>query len=301
MPAFANMGNFRNFVAVANPNFERWKRSSLRPLIAVLENQAGTPRQVVDAIADLPQADTKKYRDPLHYVLATYPGLPQNAADFMNIGVIPHTNAARYLRTPMPPNFHPFGQQADRVYVQPPSAFTNRTLEQFILSNRRRTGVVMVHLSDDDDAGMDTDFDGRTCLAHMHSVLRVARWCGLPLSALSMNPNRYLNPILNAEFIQCPNRIATTELATHTGTHIQAFRQFAERHENLVVMGFDASVCVFANVFGANDKLPDLNFRPPLVTLANVVMSRAALATAGPIQIQTPTFGVGEYGPLANI
>jgi hypothetical protein len=85
------------------------------------------------------------------------------------------------------------------------------------------------------------------------------------------------------------------------GTLDAGLRNFVTQRANLVVMGFDGSVCVFANVFGANEYMAPLTpqftppFRPPLVSLANVVMSRAGIVTNGPLYSPaSSSFGAAE-------
>jgi len=300
MAAFAHNVGFMKLVRDANPGYGKWKRSSLHELKGLLENINGTPRQVLDAMIKLPTVKILRYINAIHYVLALYPGLSVNAATFLNMGVLGESNAARYMRTPMPGNFNPTGPQNGRVFVSPPCESLNLTLEQFILSNRRRVGVVLIHLSDDDEVGMDAIFQGRTCLEHMRSVLWVAGLVGCSACALTMIEDRTLCSVLSDEFNQMNGCVEVCVTDTHMGSVKQNFQNFARQHENLIVLGFDASVCVFANVFGANETMPDGSFRPPLSTMANIVMSRAGLSTGGTIQVQTSSFGVSEYGSLAN-
>ena len=73
------------------------------------------------------------------------------------------------------------------------------------------------------------------------------------------------------------------------------YRTFAAAHNNVVVMGFDANICVNANLFGSRETMPDGSFIPPLTSMTNVVTSRAVLATTGAIY---PFHNQGEYGVL---
>jgi hypothetical protein len=299
MPAYAQINNFMNLVRAANPQFERVLNSSLRPLINVLNNVAGTGVQVCTAIAALPADKVKRYLDPLYYLLSTYPGLPANAATNLHMGALDKTNAALYQTTPRPPNFNPSGPVNARVFVTPPSAFANLTLEQYILGNRATTGVLLIHLSSP-QPGMDSLFNGRSTITHIKSVLRTARLTGCPVCALTMEANSDVCPFLRPEYNQIHNPIRVYEPHTHMGGNHLAFRNFAASRANIVVMGFDANVCVFANVFGSMETMPDGSFKPALVSMGNVVMSRAGLVGTGGVSSNTPTFGQAEYGPLFN-
>jgi hypothetical protein len=299
VPAYANIQNFQNLVRAANPTFERRKASSLRPLITILESATGTANQVDQALSALAANKVGRYLDALYYLLATYPGLPANAATHLNIGALQKTNAVRYALTPMPHNFTPTGPQAGRVFVTPASGFLNQTVEQFILCNHANTGVLLIHLSGT-QAGMDLVFNGRTVLKHMNSVLRVARLKGCQLCVLTMNASSDVCAELRAEYNQYANRVRVYEPHHHMGSIDANFRNFATAHTHVVVMGFDAGVCVFANVFGSDERMPDNSYRAPLATLTNVVMSRATLVSNGNIWSQSATMGAAEYGPLFN-
>jgi hypothetical protein len=60
-------------------------------------------------------------------------------------------------------------------------------------------------------------------------------------------------------------------------------------------MGFDANICVNANLFGSPEKMPDDSFVSPLTSMTNVVTSRAVLVTGGQI---VPVNNDAEYGVL---
>ncbi len=299
MAAYANINNFMRVVRAANPTFERWVKSSLRPLIDVLNNPAGTPNQVCQAIAALQVVKVNRYIDALYYLLATYPGLPAHAATNLHLGPLLKTEAVRYQRTAMPGNFNPAGQQAGRVFVQPNPTTLGLTLEQYILANHANTGLLLIHLSDK-EPGMERLFNGRSNLTHMASVLRVAVLKRCQVCVLTMDNKSDVCPVLRAEFSQAINPVRVYEPNKHMGSVHQAFRAFAAAHTNVVVMGFDAGICVFANVFGANETMPDGSFRPALASLTNVVMSRAGLVSNGEVtSTASPTMGA-EYGPLFN-
>ena len=300
MPAYVQLATFKKFVLTANPTFQRVKASSLAPLLAVLANVNGTAQQVGQAIAALPVAKVNRYLDALYYLLATYPGLPNNAVDNLHLGPLNQTAAVFYTQTAVPANYAPGAVQAQRVLVVPPSVARAQTIEQFLFHNRMTTGIVLIHLSAV-QPGMENVYNGRTTLAHMTSVLQDGRLLNCPVCVLTMdNANNLCHPLL-AEYNSFANRTRVYEHGGHMGGISADFRNFAAARANLVVMGFDACVCVFANVFGANERMPPNNaYRPPLISMANVVMSRAALVTRDRISSTSRTMGEAEYGPLFN-
>jgi hypothetical protein len=300
-----NLTDFMQFVHTANPTYERRVRSSLHNLVKILNDAMGNPNQVCNAIAALPADKVNKYIDALYYLLATYPGLPADACTHLHLGPLGKTNAVKYRRTPVPGNFNPVGQQNLRVFVKPQSKSLNRTVEQFILEHSANTSVILIHLSEADVAGMDTTFNNRSTLTHICSVLRVARLMNCPICALTMKANAVCLP-MQKEFDNFSNSVTVREPNSHVGSIHARFRNFARNRRNMVVMGFDACICVFANVFGANERMAPRYqddqppYRPPLVSLANIIMSRATLATGRDIAVQTPSYGQEEYGPLFN-
>jgi hypothetical protein len=300
MAVYAQVANFMIQVRSANLNYERFTRSSLRPLLAVLNNVNGTAQQVCQAIAALPADKTLRYLDPLYYLLSNYPGLPANAATNLNLAPLSKTEAHYYSQVPMPGNFNPAGPQAGRVFATTQNILPlGLTLEQYIIENHALVGVLLIHLSDV-VVGMELMFNGRSTLTHIKSVIRVARLMGCPLCCLTMKATADVCAPLAPEYNQVGGRVRVLEPRTHTSNDVN-FTTFVAAQQNLVVMGFDADVCVFANVFGSNEPNPGPAFRPPLLTQTNIVMSRAALVSNRNISsIASPSMGANEYGPLFN-
>lgn len=299
----AHMANFMRLVRAANPGFNR-PRSSLDGLIGVLESAAGTGTQVCNAVAGLPIAKTKRYIDALYYLLSTYAGLPANPAANMNLGTLNETEAVLYTQTPMPATFQPSGPQATRVFCTPPNAAQGMTLEQFLIDNRANTGLILIHLSGVVNGMNNKIFNDRSCLTHMTSVLKVARLCNVGLCVLTMDNTSDVCVPMRAEYNQYPASTRVYEPHHHMGSIDANFTNFATGNTNCVVMGFDAGICVFANVFGADERMgagPAFPYRAPISTLTNVVMSRAGLVTANTVTtVASPTMGQAEYGPIWN-
>ncbi len=108
---------------------------------------------------------------------------------------------------------------------------------------------------------------------------------------------------LQTEVNLFPGNLTTSVNETgnaHMGNRHQAFRDFVNNNGTMIVMGFDANVCVRANLFGAEEYYDDNignahKTVPPIVSMADVVTSRAMLVSATPI---APIQHQGEYGAL---
>ena len=291
MAAYQEINDFMQLVRAENANFERWKKSSLRPLINILNDSAGNANQVSGALANLPAPKINKYLDALYYLLATYPGLTANDLHLPTMG---KTNAARFTRTALPATFNPQVPVQDRLVAQ--SAFLGQTVEQYLIDNAAGTGVILIHLSGFQPAMSDV-YNSRRVVDHMNSVLRVAKAKNCDLCILYQNA-----PPVCAELQATANAFNGTTLAhvhpQHMGARDQAFYNFATNHTNCVVMGFDACVCVRANLFGSTETMPlGGGYVAPVVSLTNVVTSRAVLVCNGPI---SPIADRGEWGVLTD-
>lgn len=309
MPAFAQIPAFMLLVQAANPTYGRFSplvRSSLAPLIAVLNNVNGTAAQVVAEIALLRgQADVMhvnkavKYKEALHFLQRQYP-IPQAQWEVLGANL---ARAVRYTQTAMPPIFNPYGPNmynphfTDRVTpVCAAVATPSQSVEDFIYTSAAPVGVVMIHLSAYQN-GMYHMVDGKRVVDHMNSVLRAARHnhgsaCALVINAPGVCAD------LATEFNAFGNQLLVNETGHyHLGSVHAAFRTFITTYPTIVVMGFDASVCVRANLFGSPEyphgAVVNDNALDPITTMANVVTSRALMVTQGPI--------IGaEYGLLTG-
>lgn len=293
MPAYARLNDFMQRVRAANAHFERVRNSSLHALIDILKSATGSAAQVENALAALSLQKTLKYKAALYFLQGTYPGLTPNIVQFGPLG---KSNAARFTQTGVPPAYNPGMPALDRVVA--PSVFLNRTIEQFILQSPVPPGILLIHLSTW-IANMNDVFDGDKVVDHMRSVLRVGVDNGCDLCVLYQNAPvvcQELDPVVNA-FLP---RTAVHIHPQHMGARDANFRNFAANHTAVIVMGFDASVCVRANMFGSSETMPGggaAAWVRPLVTLTDVVTSRAVLVTSGNI---APFHHRGEYGVLFN-
>jgi len=153
---------------------------------------------------------------------------------------------------------------------------------------------MLIHLSGFQPP-MNDIFNGRRVVGHMNSVLRIGRLCGCDLLCLHMEGNPVCNELEDAANAFEGRKTDLLVHPEHMGGRSMVYRNFAATHNNVVVMGFDANVCVNANLFGSPERMPDGSFIPPLTSMTNVVTSRAVLVTAGQI---FPFDNQGEYGVL---
>lgn len=295
MPRYHQFVAYMADVKRANSHFERIVKSSLRPLNTLLQNPASTAVQVRNAIQALPAAKTAKYRDALWYLMATYPGF--NA---INLPVGLHgqgtTNTALYTQTALPLNYDPSTRPPRRN--RPPSAWQNMSAEQWLLSTGGTIGILLVHLSGFQNA-MNNLFNGRRSVDHMNSVLRIGRLVGADLLCLHMEGNATCPQLSEAAGAYGGNKTDLHITPQHMGGRSQVYRNFAANHNHVLVMGFDANICVNANLFGSPEKMPPNNdFVPPLTSLTNVTSSRALLVSNGVI---FPFDNQGEYGVLNGL
>lgn len=300
---------FEQLARNANPHFERFARSSLRPLMNLLRSGHDTPHQVRQAfhlIARTPDvrfpSKAIKYKGALNYLLQTYPvGL---VAQGCSVGGSIKANAARFNQTAIPAAFDPLV-----LRLVAPCAWVQPTVEDYIIRRAaaEQIGVLIIHM-EGRQPGMDTPIDGWQVIDHMKSVLRVANRAGLPLFVLDLQGNLVLDelrPAVTAFGAAGANRLThVTVHPQHSAFHSAAFTPWLGGKQTVVVMGFDADICVRANLFGVNEPAPagqrvGLNgVVAPLVGRVAVVTSRAMLVTGGTI---SPVNHHGEYGLLYGL
>jgi len=283
MAASQKLHEFIARVQAVSPNFEQ--KNWLRPLIDVLNDIHGSLHNVRDVLADVPPAKAKRYKNALYYLLGTYPGW-STLVNSVNFGPLEKLNAAEFSKTDLPQGYNPARPKADRIITA--SRFLNMTVEQFLISSPG-AGVILIHLSKHDE-GMGMVFDGEKCIDHIKSVPRVANDNKRDLCILHTETPPVL-AALQAEVEASEHKVNVLE-KQHMGARQQPFLTFAQSHNEVVVMGFDATICVEANLFGAAETMGDRSFGPPLTTLCNVVTSRAVLVSTGALpRLTKPQWG----------
>lgn len=290
-------------VNAANPTFGRFAPlvgSSLGPLIAVLNSPNCSAAAITNAITALRnQADplhinkANKYKNALHFLQRVYPIAP---AQWVPLGA--HRSAAvHYAQTAMPAIFNPLGPGMYNAVTRLTPVCTavatpSQTVEDFIYTSPAPVGVVMIHMSAYQN-GMYQLIDGKRVIDHMNSVLRAARHnhgnaCALVINATSVCAD------LAVEFNAFGNAVLVNETGNyHMGGAQPAFNNFVALYPTIVVMGFDASICVRGNLFGTTEHTSTAlgaNSITPLTAQANVVTSRALLVETG--SVTGPEYGL---------
>jgi hypothetical protein len=304
MPKYAKLNRFMKLVKEANPEFERRMKSSLRPVINLLESDAGTPTSVFNALKQLPAEKIRKYRFALYYLLATYPQLPMSAVNF---GTSAKTEAVRFSKTPLPPDWNSWfvtDGSVDKSKIIDPKPFyrlranqitsLGQTVENFLLTPGIK-GIVLIHMAEVEHEITTSNYDGWSGKDHINSVLRVGSAGGHKLCVLTQG-DREVCPGLEKEVEKFgANKLTVTVPGHHMGGRNPDFLSFAKANNPIVVMGFDATVCVTANMFGCPEQLLTTGaWVEPLVSLAAVVTSRAVLVGSD----IDPIDHRGEWGPL---
>jgi hypothetical protein len=322
-PAF-QMTEFRRLLVQANPTVESglaakaFGKSSLQPLMEILNSDKGTADQVRAQLQLLAGtrdgvygSKANKYKQALYYLELTYP-----IAIGQRVGVGADKARAVILhksgRQPSVKTWRKYVKDDARSWAPEAKdgmelATATRiegvpgTVEEFILNEPAQTGVIMIHLQGFQDS-MNRVYDGWKALDHMRSVLRVAAAVKLRLLVLKVAQGdavcAELKPAL-AGF----GEVREVYVARHSGFHDASYREFVGGLRNVVVMGFDADVCVHINVFGGPELLDATDeerrtnapSRPvgALLSEVNVITSRPLLVARG----FNGVVDRAEYGP----
>lgn len=292
----------------------------LKNLIEVLNRDHYSPEDVrrnIQTLAATSDATyltlANKFRQALWYLQETYPIKTDKW-----VSVVPNeslSSAAYYEKTNMPANFNTYQippqtlteqeeieatkqkiiRQAsgidrtltieDTDHLMTKNCWLGKTIEEHIITSDYKPGVILIHLGDYRN-GMETMIDGYPVVEHIKSVLRVAQKEDGDLCNLHMTQDKNIcNELRNDVAAFAANRIVDiSEPERHMGGRHQAFRDFVKNHNYVIVMGFDADICVRANLFGAPEHYGNKHTTvPPILSMANVVTSRAVLVSKGQI------------------
>lgn len=301
MPAFPHVAEFTIWVQRCNPKFRK-SASSLKALFAELESDAYQPFKAEGRIREIPQPKTARYLDALHYLLHRVPTIPYSA---INIGNRPKCRAARFAKA-VP--WHGFADPVapQNLYtrrapvVGAPGAFTGTSIDEYLLRTAHDVGIVLIHLGTEVNE-MKNVVDAKTAADHVNTALNIAAIRGLPVRSLLLKPAEpAVCGLLKTAWDRVADKAAIVREGGHMGTKIQAFTQFVTGHDTAVVMGYDGTVCVHANIFGTSEynKVDDTFVAlTPILALANVVTARSVLMLNGTL---TRVGGCPEYGALHN-
>lgn len=293
MPKYNNLDEFMKRVKWSNDHFEKYKNSSLHDLIEVLKSDDGNADKVKTELGKIPKEKTLKYKDALYYLLSNYGGVTPADVTWSDLN---ETNAAKFPKTELPEDYDPKSIDKTKKIVKgvPPTAFLDQTCETFLLSSNENNGVIVIHLGGF-HSPMNTEYNGYKVVDHINSVLRVAKETNTDLCVLHMHRDKPVCDELSEAYKAFDVPTAVFRGEGHMGSVNETFRDFSTSHDNCVVMGFDGTICVHANIFGAPEYLPSEEPAPPLLTLTNVITSRAVLVTSGKLY---PKNWQKEYGVL---
>lgn len=297
MPSFAKVGDFIDLCRTANDHFEKHRNSALHALIELLKSDTCTQLKILREVFKIPQGKLAKYADALTYLFQTHPGLNNSMLFY---GPLKQDNAAKFPKAPIPALYNPTNNQGKEIMVgSPPSKFLNQSCEQFLLNSTEVNGIILIHLCKFQNP-MNNLFNGRKVLDHMNSVLRVAAMLDVPVCALHMTDGVEVCAELKTAYDAVPRREPVLRKKGHMGSANEAFRDFASSKDNCIVMGFDGTICVHANLFGCAEYMENdaTKVAPPLISLTNVITSRAVLVNDGVLYSKGST--AHPYGVLDN-
>lgn len=295
MPSFAKVDEFIARARKANPHFERYKTSALHGLIEILKSEKCTKLQVLSAVLTIPQAKWRKYQDAFIYLFTKLPGLDPAMLYF---GALGKANAAKFPKTEIPKDYAPKIEKPQIVVGTPPVSFLEKSCEQFLMDSNERNGIILIHLCAFQKP-MNDQYNGKPVVDHMNTVLRVAKLLDIPVCSLHMKENTPVCHELKEAYDAVPRRYPVFRKQGHMGSVDREFREFAESMDNCIVMGFDGTICVPANIFGCPEYVDAQRTcpAPPLITLTNVITSRAVLVCDGGLYSKAPGM---PYGVLTN-
>ena len=320
MPAYPkpNLDAFMQHVNAANSHFDRVRASSLRPLIAILKDNAGDAQKVRAALVNLSAAKQAKYWEALLYLRMTYnPAIPaitlagggaalgkRNAALFGRNAQLPAQWATDFQGQAGAQKLFSRAPAVDAEIASTANNFLDKSLEHYIVENSARLGAVLIHMGSQVGA-LGFAVAGRTHLEHLISTLEALAFVNAPLCILHQKyqDGRHITENVCESLRTAVAKVGslTTVWTTgHAGGKDTAFMNFIGGYDTIVAMGYDGDVCVGANCFGTQE-LNDAQ-RPggaqtlvvPIINQASIVTSRTVLVSGGTIN------KVKKWGVICN-
>ncbi|MFC1749675.1 hypothetical protein ACFL2V_12815 [Pseudomonadota bacterium] len=302
MPKYLE-SNFSEFMAKVNTADTTFnlKRSSLNQLIELLSSDACTAQKVVAEISKIKQNKKIKYWDALLHLRMTMDGVGHLILPGGGAG-LGKCNAALLKKVPVLPTIYTrawVGEERRGIYsgpdkfkmLEPETRYLGMTVEQFIWEHHGKVGIILIHLGKIVE-GIDMQMGGKSCADHINSVLNVAAKKNLKLCALHLFEGNYVNSLLSEAYQKVGQRTTVYRPDKHEGGDIKAFKDFADAHDVCVVMGWDADVCVSANVLGS------ASFDDSTNRLITPILGRTDVVTARPLIITIGDLGNEEWGVL---
>lgn len=253
----------------------------------------------------------RKYREAIAFVENTFPIHPGLRQAPTGMGI----EAVRYLRNPVAPTAQFPGGNINHGSLtmsrSPAQVGQDLTVPDFLDANAATTRVLLIHLGAA-QGDMALNWDGIPALDHMNAVLATAAQRQIHVCILCDPHHRGLGvnvpppgDAVCAGLRNAVNQLAPTHVrvadggAQHSAFHDPAFAAWASTPgvDSIVVMGFDADICVRGNVFGVAEQAANVmppRVVPALINLVDVITARPLLSggNAGTIQ------QLGEWGRL---
>lgn len=205
-----------------------------------------------------------------------------------------YSEAVFFNRMPITSEYQPDLRPPKRLHST--SVRLGMKVEDYV-SITDNVGILLIHLSEA-VKGINTAYDRKKSIEHIACVLRISIKYGRDIAILHQKL-----PMVMPELQPCIKNYekitAIYQPTSHMGGNDVAYQKFARSHRSVVVMGFDANICVFANIFGCPETSPTgQSWTAPLLSMSSVVTSRAVLIYDSPLY---PVNYNGEYGILAGL
>lgn len=309
MPKYPKI-HYDKFVQLANEQgsgLEKgWHQDGALKSLGALLRKDSSQDDIVSAIKAL--ADVKdnthtnkqrKYRKAIRHLEDTFP-IPQDKRVWRGM------EAVKYLREPTRPSVIFKDNNIDYSSLKLIKTTLQRigvSVEDYMEDNSNTTRMLLIHLGQPQE-DMNHKWDGATALQHMNSVISKAAQKGVPICILrdphsgvrGQNVPKPVDAVcdgLRHAIGQVPgNNVWVADGGgQHSAFHDPKFQGWVDLEEvkTVIVMGFDADICVRGNVFGVSEKAEGVNppsLVPALLNFADVLTSRPLLSGGGAGTIQ---------------
>lgn len=305
MPQYPNQ-YYNQFVSLAQGSGsglgKRWHRDGALKKFGQLLRADTTAIQLREAIAALGRtrddahiSKLRKYRKAIAFVENTFPIVPGLRQAPIAAGV----EAIRYVRNPTPPTATFTNNNLNYGSIQLTKSTAqmdlDMTVSEFIEANANTTRLLLIHLGAA-QPDMNDRWDGATALDHMNATLFAAAENGLHVCILRDPHNgargQNIPTPVNAVLAGLQNAVGAIPGSDiwvadggnkHSAFHDPGFQGWVTANgiTSVVVMGFDADVCVCGNVFGASEAVANSvppRVVPALINFVDVVTSRPLLS-----------------------
>jgi hypothetical protein len=242
-----------------------------------------------------------KYRKAIAYLEHTFPiPTPQRQAPVGGRSI----EAIRYVMSPTPPtatldptsnNFRAASLVTAKSTAQ---IGLGMTVPEYMQANAASTRVVVIHLGSHQPY-MDILFDGTSSVEHMKAVLRTAANAPIHVCILCDPHQRGVGVgtpsptnAVCADLQGVVSQIPATHIkvanggANHSAFHDPTYRAWitAPGVTAIVVLGYQADICVRGNVFGISEELVGAiprRIAPALINFKDVITSKPLLCNDG--------------------